>query len=41
MYKRQVVMVTHNREFAKFADRVIYLKDGRIEKIENNEEVLG
>ena len=35
-----VVMVTHNREFAKFADRVIYLKDGSIEKIENNEEVL-
>lgn len=36
-----VVMVTYNREFAKFADRVIYLKDGSIEKIENNEEVLG
>lgn len=36
-----VVMVTHNGEFAKFADRVIYLKDGSIEKIENNEEVLG
>lgn len=36
-----VVMVTHNRKFAKFADRVIYLKDGSIEKIENNEEVLG
>ena len=36
-----VVTVTHNREFAKFADRVIYLKDGSIEKIENNEEVLG
>ena len=36
-----VVMVTQNREFAKFADRVIYLKDGSIEKIENNEEVLG
>jgi ABC transporter family protein len=36
-----VVMVTHNRGFAKFADRVIYLKDGSIEKIENNEEVLG
>ena len=36
-----LVMVTHNREFAKFADRVIYLKDGSIEKIENNEEVLG
>ena len=38
---KEVVMVTHNREFAKFADRVIYLKDGSIEKIENNEEVLG
>ena len=36
-----VVMVTPTREFAKFADRVIYLKAGSIEKIENNEEVLG
>ena len=31
-----VVMVTHNAEFAKLADRVIYLRDGKIEKIEDN-----
>ena len=31
-----VVMVTHNTEFAKLADRIIYLRDGKIEKIEDN-----
>ncbi len=29
-----VVVVTHNREAAEMADRIIYLKDGRIEKEE-------
>lgn len=28
-----VVMVTHNAEFKKFADKVIYLKDGKINSI--------
>lgn len=29
-----VVMVTHNTEITKFCDRVIYIRDGKIEKIE-------
>jgi putative ABC transport system ATP-binding protein len=29
-----VIMVTHNREAADMADRIIYLRDGRIEKEE-------
>ena len=28
-----VVMVTHNAEFEKYADKVIYLKDGKIDAI--------
>lgn len=30
-----VVMVTHNAEFEKYADKVIYLKDGKIDAIVN------
>jgi putative ABC transport system ATP-binding protein len=30
-----VIMVTHNREAAEMADRIIYLRDGRIEKEES------
>jgi putative ABC transport system ATP-binding protein len=29
-----VIMVTHNREAAEMADRIIYLRDGRVEKEE-------
>lgn len=32
-----VIMVTHNREAAEMADRIIYLRDGRIER----EEIVG
>lgn len=32
-----VVMVTHNAEFKKFADKVIYLKDGKINSIIENQ----
>ena len=28
-----VVMVTHNAEFEKYADKFIYLKDGKIDAI--------
>lgn len=31
--KRTVVLITHNPDYLKFADRVIYLKDGVITKI--------
>jgi putative ABC transport system ATP-binding protein len=29
-----IVMVTHNPEFANYADKIIYMKDGLIDKIE-------
>jgi putative ABC transport system ATP-binding protein len=31
-YQRTIVMVTHNYDLARRADRIIYLKDGEIEK---------
>jgi len=31
-----IVMVTHERDFAKYAERIIYLKDGRIIRDEKN-----
>ena len=34
-----VVMVTHNAEFKKFADKVIYLKDGKINSIIENHDL--
>lgn len=32
-YEVTIIMVTHNKELAKEADRTVYMKDGRIEKI--------
>lgn len=34
--KQTLVVVTHNREIAVYADEIIYLRDGNIEKIEKN-----
>ena len=34
-----VVMVTHNAEFKKFADKVISLKDGKINSIIENQDL--
>jgi putative ABC transport system ATP-binding protein len=31
-FKRTIIMVTHNPDLSKETDRIIYLKDGRIEK---------
>ncbi len=36
--KMTLVMVTHDREMAKYAHRVVHLKDGRIIKEEDNQE---
>ena len=35
-YEKTVVLITHNRDIARIADRVFYFKDGRLEKIETN-----
>jgi len=36
-----VIIVTHNAEISKLADKVIYLKNGQIEKIDENSSPLG
>jgi len=36
--KRTVVLITHNPEYLVYADRVFYLKDGRVEKTEVNSD---
>lgn len=40
--KKTVIMVTHNTEHLHYADRVIYMKDGRIEKevIQKNKQKI-
>ncbi|MCL2841530.1 MAG: ABC transporter ATP-binding protein [Defluviitaleaceae bacterium] len=35
-YKKTVVVVTHNTSFSAIADRTFYIRDGLIEKIEEN-----
>ncbi len=32
-YKKTIVLITHNASIAELADRVIYVRDGKIEKI--------
>jgi putative ABC transport system ATP-binding protein len=34
---KTVIIITHNAAFAKIADRVIHVKEGRVDKIEINE----
>lgn len=34
-----IIMVTHEREMADFAERTIHFLDGRISRIQNNREV--
>lgn len=38
--KRLVIIVTHNSALKDMADKVIYIKNGQIEKIENNERPI-
>ena len=35
-YKKTVILITHNSAIGKVADRVFYMKDGRIDRIEIN-----
>lgn len=39
-YRKTVILITHNQNIAKIADRVFYFKDGRIDKIEKNSNPL-
>lgn len=39
--KQTLVIVTHDTEISVYAHRVVYLRDGRIEKIEENNNVKG
>lgn len=39
-YKKTVIIITHNGEIAKMADRIFYIKDGRLDRIEKNEKPL-
>jgi len=34
--RRTVIMVTHNLEYENYASKVVYMKDGKIEKIHEN-----
>ena len=35
-YEKTVILITHNQDIAKIADRVFHFRDGRIERIEEN-----
>ncbi|WXR60856.1 ABC transporter ATP-binding protein [Peptostreptococcaceae bacterium AGR-M142] len=39
-YKKTVIIITHNSEISKIANRVFYLKDGRIENIVKNQNPI-
>jgi len=36
-YRKTVIIITHNTNISKMADRVIYLKDGQVEWVQENE----
>lgn len=40
MYSKIVVIITHNTAISKIANRIFYLKDGRLDRIEKNEKPL-
>lgn len=40
-YHKTVIVITHNVEIAKMADRVFYLKDGLLDRVEAVEKPLG
>lgn len=39
-YHKTIMIITHNENVAEIADRVFYLKDGKIEKIRTNENPI-
>ncbi|SHM28786.1 ABC transporter [Caldanaerovirga acetigignens] len=40
IYSKTVVIITHNTAISRIAHRIFYLKDGRLDKIEVNENPL-
>ncbi len=40
IYRKTVVIITHNTNISKMADRVVYLKDGLVEWVKENEKPL-
>ena len=39
--KQTLVIVTHDTEISVYAHRIVYLRDGSIERIEENENIKG
>lgn len=39
-FNKTVVLITHNRGIAPLADRIVYLQDGLIDKVEVNEDPI-
>jgi len=33
---KTIILITHDRELVNYADRVVYIRDGKIEKIVKN-----
>jgi len=40
-FKKTVIIITHEASIANMADRVMYIRDGKIEKIVKNENPIG
>lgn len=39
-YQKTIILITHNQEIARIADRIFFFKDGRLEQIKENEEAV-
>lgn len=39
-YEKTVVLITHNTVISQMADRVIYMKDGMIDRVERNDQPI-
>jgi len=37
--KRTILMVSHNLEYEKYATKIIYMKDGRVERVTDKKTV--
>lgn len=40
-FNTTIVMVTHNNSLVEIADKVIYIKDGKVDKIDINNKYIG